>query len=51
MPLETIYVKNRQLFQVEEAPATNGSKNGKESSKEPDSIDDDEEEDVDIDDI
>jgi len=37
---------------IDEAPATNGSKNGKESSKEPDSIDDDEEEeDVDIDDI
>ena len=37
-------------FQVDEAPATNGTKNGKESSKEPDSIDDDED-DVDIDDI
>lgn len=32
-------------------PPTNGAKNGKESSKEPDSIDDDEDEDVDIDDI
>lgn len=38
------------LFQVDEPP-TNGTKNGKESSKEPDSIDDDDVEDVDIDDI
>ena len=36
-------------IQVEEAPATNGTKNGKESSKEPDS--NEEVEDVDIDDI
>ena len=38
------------LFQVEEIPATNGSKNGKESSKEPDSNEEGVE-DVDIDDI
>ena len=38
------------LFQIEEIPATNGSKNGKESSKEPDSNEEGAE-DVDIDDI
>jgi len=38
------------FFKVEEAPTTNGVKNGKESSNEPDSIEDGED-DVDIDDI